>query len=119
MTLSAVAFSSFAHVLRTALGTAGSSLLLVTLILQLAAAGGTYPAAILPRFFAAIHPFLPMSYLIDAFRVVVSGGLASHLARDVGILAAMAVVALGLTVLTVARRQQLSVMDLHPPLVSP
>ena len=94
VTLGAVAFSSFAHLLRTALGTVGSSLLLVTLILQLAAAGGTYPAPILPRFFAAIHPFLPMSYLIDAFRVVVSGGLASHLARDVAILAAMAVVAL-------------------------
>ena len=119
VTLGAVAFSSFAHLLRTALGTVGSSLLLVTLILQLAAAGGTYPAAILPRYFAAIHPFLPMSYLIDAFRVVVSGGLTSHLARDVGVLAAMAVVALSLTVLTVARRKQLSVKDLHPPLVAP
>ena len=119
VTVGAVAFSSFAHLLRTALGTVGSSLLLVTLILQLAAAGGTYPAPILPRFFAAIHPFLPMSYLIDAFRVVVSGGLAAHLARDVAILAAMAVVALGLTVLTVARRKQLSVKDLHPPLVAP
>ena len=119
VTLGAVAFSSFAHLLRTALGTVGSSLLLVTLILQLAAAGGTYPAPILPRFFAAIHPFLPMSYLIDAFRVVVSGGLAANLARDVAILAAMTVVALGLTVLTVARRKQLSVKDLHPPLVAP
>ena len=119
VTLGAVAFSAFAHLLRTALGTVGSSLLLVTLILQLAAAGGTYPAPILPRFFAAIHPFLPMSYLIDAFRVVVSGGLAAHLARDVAILFAMAVVALSLTVLTVARRKQLSVKDLHPPLVAP
>ena len=43
----------------------------------------------------------------------------SQLARDVGILAAMAVAALSLTVLTVARRQQLSVKDLHPPLVAP
>ena len=119
VTLGAVAFSAFAHLLRTALGTVGSSLLLVTLILQLSAAGGTYPAPILPGFFAAIHPFLPMSYLIDAFRVVVSGGLASHLARDVAVLAAMAVVALSLTVLTIARRKQLSVKDLHPPLVAP
>ena len=119
VTLGAVAFSAFAHLLRTALGTVGSSLLLVTLILQLAAAGGTYPAPILPRFFEGIHPVLPMTYLIDAFRVVVSGGLASHLARDVAILAAMALVALSLTVLTVARRKQLSVKDLHPPLVAP
>ena len=34
-------------------------------------------------------------------------------------LAAVAVAALSLTVLTVARRQQLSVKDLHPPLVAP
>ena len=119
VTLGAVAFSAFAHLLRTALGTVGSSLLLVTLILQLAAAGGTYPAAILPGFFAAVHPFLPMSYLVDAFRVVVSGGLGAHLARDVAVLGAMALAALALTVLTVARRQQLSVKDLHPPLVAP
>ena len=119
VTLGAVAFSAFAHLMRTALGTVGASLLLVFLILQLAAAGGTYPAAILPGFFAAIHPFLPMSYLIDAFRVVVSGGLAAHLARDVAVLAAMAVAALVLTVVTVARRQQLRVKDLHPPLVAP
>ena len=119
VTLGAVAFSAFAHLLRTALGTVGSSLLLVTLILQLAAAGGTYPAPILPAFFAAIHPFLPMSYLIDAFRVVVSGGLAAHLAHDVGILAALALGALGLTVLTITRRQQFRVKDLHPPLLAP
>ena len=92
----------------------------MTLILQLAAAGGTYPAPILPEFFAAIHPFLPMSYLIDAFRVVVSGGLAAHLARDVGDpRRRWRSAALSLTVLTVARRQQLSVKDLHPPLVAP
>ncbi|SDU99547.1 putative membrane protein [Microlunatus sagamiharensis] len=119
VTLGAVAFSAVAHLLRTALGTVGASLLLVTLILQLAAAGGTYPSPILPGFFKAIHPFLPMTYLIDAFRVVVSGGLAAHLLRDVGILAALAAGALTLTVLTVARRQQFAVKDLHPPLVAP
>ena len=50
---------------------------------------------------------------------VISGGLAAHLGRDVALLAAMAVAALSLTVLTVARRQQLGVKDLHPPLVAP
>ena len=119
VTLGAVAFSAVAHLMRTALGTVGASLLLVTLILQLSAAGGTYPTPILPGFFAAIHPFLPMSYLIDAFRVVVSSGLGAHLARDVGSLAAIALGALLLTVRTVARRQELRVKDLHPPLVTP
>ncbi len=119
VTLGAVAFSAVAHLARTALGTVGASLLLVTLILQLSAAGGTYPAAILPGFFAALHPFLPMTYLIDAFRVAITGGLTAHLARDVAVLAAVAVGALVLTVLTVARRRLLRVADLHPPLVAP
>ena len=68
---------------------------------------------------SSIHPFLPMSYLVDALRVVISGGLATHLVHDVVVLAAMAVVALSVTVLTVARRQRLRVKDLHPPLVAP
>ena len=119
VTLGAVAFSAVAHLLRTALGTVGSSLLLVGLILQLAAAGGTYPAAVLPAFFAAIHPYLPMTYLVDAFRVAISGGLAAHVVRDVAVLAAVAAAALGLLVATVARRKAFSMKDLHPPLVAP
>jgi putative membrane protein len=119
VTLAAVCFSAIAHLLRTALGTPGSSLLLVLLILQLSAAGGTYPGPLLPGFFQAISPFLPMTYLIDAFRVVISGGLMSHLVRDVLILAAVAAAALGATTLVVRRRQQFSMKDLHPPLTAP
>jgi putative membrane protein len=118
-TLAAICFSAIAHLLRTALGTPGSSLLLVLLILQLTAGGGTYPAPLLPGFFAAIHPFLPMTYLIDAYRVAISGGELSHLAGDAAVLAAVAVVVLSLTVLTVHRRKEFSMRDLHPPLVAP
>ena len=117
--IGAITFSAVAHLLRTALGTVGSSLLLVGLILQLAAAGGTYPAAVLPTFFAALHPFLPMTYLVDAFRVAISGGLAAHVVRDVAVLAGVAAAALGLLVATVARRKAFSMKDLHPPLVAP
>ncbi|GAB3765405.1 YhgE/Pip domain-containing protein [Microlunatus parietis] len=119
VTLAAICFSAIAHLLRTALGTPGSSLLLVWLILQLTSAGGTYPSPVLPGFFAAIAPYMPMTYLIDAFRITISGGEASHLIRDVIVLAAVAVLALGLCALTVLRRQRFSMRDLHPPLVSP
>ncbi|WP_375429939.1 YhgE/Pip family protein [uncultured Friedmanniella sp.] len=119
VTLAAICFSAIAHLLRTALGTPGSSLLLVLLILQLTAAGGTYPPELLPGFFAMLHPFLPMTYLIDAYRVAISGGLLSHVARDAGVLAAVTVVVLSLTVLTVHRRKQFGLKDLHPPLVAP
>lgn len=115
--LGAVAFSAIAHLLRSALGTPGSALLLVWLILQLASAGGTYPPAVLPRFFSAIHPYMPMSYLIDAFRVTISGGETAHLVTDVIVLGSIAVGALGLGVLMLIRKQRLSMRDLHPPLV--
>jgi putative membrane protein len=119
LVLAACCFSAIAHLLRTALGTAGSSLLLVLLILQLSSTGGTYPTPLLPGFFAAIGPAMPMTYLIDGFRIVISGGELSHLARDVGVLAGVLLVVHTLTVLVVRRRQGFSLKDLHPPLVSP
>jgi putative membrane protein len=117
--LGAVCFSSIAHLLRSGLGTPGSSILLVWLILQLTSAGGTYPAPVLPVFFQAIAPYMPMTYLIDAYRVVISGGELSHLARDATILLIGTLLALGLGVLVVRKRQQFALRDLHPPLVSP
>lgn len=119
LVLAACCFSAIAHLLRTALGTAGSSLLLVLLILQLASTGGTYPTPLLPGFFAAISPFMPMTYLIDAFRITISGGEMSHLVRDVTVLAIGLIVTQALVVLVVSRRQGFSMKDLHPPLVTP
>ena len=117
--LGALAWSLVAHLLRTALGTPGSSALLVLLILQLVASEGLYPKEILPPFFAQLSPWLPMTYLIDAYRIVISGGLMSHLGRDLGILAVFSVVNLGLLWLVVSRRRTLRMKDLHPPLMTP
>lgn len=119
VTLAAVCSSAIEHLLLTALSTPGSSLLLVLLILQLGAASGTYPPELLPGFFAATHPFLPMTYLVDAFRIVISGGQAAHLVGDVMVLVAVAGAALALVVATVRRRQRFRMADLHPPLVAP
>lgn len=114
--LVALVFSVIAHFLRTALGLPGSALLLVWLILQLASTGGTYPAAILPPFFRWISPFMPITYSIDAFRVVISGGLWSHFTRDVLVLAVIGLTTLALDVLAVGARQRFRMSDLHPPL---
>lgn len=116
LVLAACCFSAIAHLLRTALGEAGTSLLLVVLILQLASTGGTYPTALLPEFFAAISPFMPMTYLIDAFRVTISGGELTHLARDMAVLFGILVVTHALVVLVVRRRQAFTMEDLHPSL---
>jgi putative membrane protein len=91
----------------------------VLLILQLTSAGGTYPPPLLPWFFDAVHPLLPMTYLVDAFRIAISGGELSHLLRDVTVLLLVAVVALGLAVAAVHRRKQFRMADLHPALITP
>ena len=52
-------------------------------MLQLSSTGGTYPAAVLPPFFAALHPFMPISYTIDAYRVAISGGCLLYTSRCV------------------------------------
>ena len=119
LVLAACCFSAIAHLLRTALGEAGSSLLLVLLILQLASTGGTYPTPLLPGFFASLSPFMPMTYLIDGFRVVISGGELSHLARDAGVLLCIVLAVHALSVLVVRRRQGFTIKDLHPPLAGP
>lgn len=57
-----------------ALGKAGSFLMLIFLILQLGGSGGTYPVQLSNGFFQAIHPFLPMTYSVDALRNTLSIG---------------------------------------------
>lgn len=117
--LGALCFSSVAHLLRTALGTVASAITLVWLVLQLPTSGGTYPAQLLPPFFAALSPVMPMTYLIDGYRVVISGGQVDHLVRDVVVLGIITVTSMALCGLVVLRRQQFRLRDLHPPLVAP
>ena len=114
--LAAVCFTAIAHLLRTALGVVGSALTLVLLMIQLTSCAGIYPAETLPAPLRAIHPLMPMTYLVDALRVAFTGGLADHLWRDVAVLAGFAVLALLITVLVVSRRKRLTLRDLHPAL---
>ena len=114
--LVAVVFSLIAHLVQTALGTPGSAVLLVLLILQLASTGGTYPAEVLPGFFQALHPFMPMSYSIEAFRNAISGGPDQRFWVPVVVLMGIGAAALALDVLVVRRRRRFRMKDLHPAL---
>lgn len=114
--LAVVAFTAIAHLLRTAFGVVGSALTLVLLMVQLTACGGLYPVETLPLPLRAIHPYLPMSYLVDGLRIVFTGGPSDHLWRDVAVLGGTAVIALSLTVFAVSRRRRLRLADLHPVL---
>ena len=115
VTLVSLAFSSVAHLLRTSLGLVATAAMLILLIIQLTAAGGTYPPQLLPPFFATIGHFMPMTYTISAFRIGISGGLMGNFARDAALMVFLFCSCMALLVLVVRRRRRFSVKDLHPP----
>jgi len=112
----ALAFSLFAHLVMTALGTPGSAVLLVTLILQLGSAGGTYPADVLPPFFRWVSPLMPMTHSINAIRYALSGGQPAQFWGAVAFLAVFGAACLFLDMAVVRRRQRFRMKDLHPAL---
>ncbi|MGW5648510.1 YhgE/Pip family protein [Saccharopolyspora sp. NPDC003752] len=114
VSLAAVAFVAIDHFLRTALGAVGDLLSLVLLIIQLTASGGLYPMETAPAPFQAVHPFLPMTYLVDGLRVTISGGVTEHLLRDVAVLTGFLVVFLALTTLVVQHQRVWNIGRLHP-----
>ncbi len=69
-----VCFAALVQWLNARFGAAGRILVLAFLMLQLTSAGGTYPVQTSPGFFNAVHPFLPMSYVVEALRRLITGG---------------------------------------------
>lgn len=72
--LTSVVFVALNHGFGAMFGPVGKFVALVLIALQVSGAGGTYPVKTLPGFFQAIHPWLPMSHAIDAFRGTIGGG---------------------------------------------
>lgn len=114
LVLAAGTFVAIDHFLRMSFGVIGSALILVLLIIQLTACGGLYPIETTPAPFRAVHPLIPMTYLVDGLRVTVSGGLAGNLVRDFVVLAGFLVVFLGATALMVRRQRVWTLGRLHP-----
>ena len=55
-------------------GDAGKFINILLLMLQITSSAGSYPLETSPEFFKNIHPFLPMTYAVAAFREIISGG---------------------------------------------
>src|SRR5699024_6540839 len=109
-------FTLSAYLARNAFGLVGSAVLLVLLMLQLISSAGIYPVETLPGVLQAIHPYLPMSYVVDALRIVFTGGSMSRLAADVTVLAGIAVAVFAAGVAMSARKRTWSLISVHPPL---
>ena len=72
--LTSLVFVALNHGFGALFGPVGKFVALVLIALQISGAGGTYPVATLPPFFQAIHPYLPITHAVDAFRAAIGGG---------------------------------------------
>ncbi|GLX36610.1 hypothetical protein Sros01_26830 [Streptomyces roseochromogenus] len=109
-------FAAIVQWLNAKFGAAGRILVLAVLMLQLTSAGGTYPVETSPGFFNAIHPYLPMSYIVEGLRRLITGGDLAPVWQGCGVLVAFTAGALALIALA-ARGKQVWTMDrLHPEL---
>lgn len=115
--LTAAGFTAIMQLLGAALGPAGRILSLALLMLQLTSSGGTYPVQTEPWFFQAIHPLLPMTYVVQALRHTINGGAGGTVVTGVLALLAYGLGALALTVAVTRRKRHLTSSDLHPELV--
>ncbi|WP_028811442.1 YhgE/Pip family protein [Streptomyces flavidovirens] len=109
-------FSAIVQWLNARFGAAGRILVLALLMLQLTSAGGTYPVQTSPGFFNAIHPFLPMSYVVEGLRRLITGGGLEPVWTGSAVLLAFTVGALALTAVSARRKQVWTLDRLHPEL---
>jgi putative membrane protein len=117
LALAAAAFAAIMQLLGAALGPAGRIVALALLMLQLTSSGGTYPVQTTPGFFQAVHPLLPMTYVVEALRHAIDGGPAGTVIVGLLALIGYGVGALLATVLVAHRSRQLTPSGLHPELV--
>ncbi|MFF9348648.1 YhgE/Pip family protein [Streptomyces sp. NPDC014734] len=109
-------FAAIVQWLNARFGAAGRILVLAVLMLQLTSAGGTYPVQTSPGFFNAIHPYLPMSYIVDGLRRLITGGDLGPVWHGCAVLLAFTVGALALTAVAARRKQVWTLNRLHPDL---
>ncbi|WP_432039740.1 YhgE/Pip family protein [Streptomyces cucumeris] len=109
-------FVAIVQWLNARFGPAGRILVLALLMLQLTSAGGTYPVQTSPHFFNVIHPFLPMSYVVDGLRRLITGGGLGPVWLACAVLIGYTVAALALTAWSARSKQVWSVDRLHPEL---
>jgi putative membrane protein len=85
--------------LTSALGNAGKALSIIILVLQITGTGGIFPVELLPPFFQAIHPYLPLTYAVGALREVVGGVIWSIYWTNIAVLSLFPVATFIITVL--------------------
>jgi putative membrane protein len=99
------------------LGAAGRLLALVLLVIQLAASGGSYPVELSSPFFQWLHTYIPVTDAINAMRYAMFGSYEGLYGLFMVRLALIALVSLGVALLSRRRWQYIADERFRSPLV--
>ncbi|QXE18419.1 YhgE/Pip domain-containing protein [Clostridium sp. 001] len=81
-----IIFTMIIYTLVSVLGNVGKALVMILLVLQISASGGTFPIQVTPKFFQIINPLLPFTHAVAGMRETVGGIISSLLLKDALIL---------------------------------
>lgn len=105
MVLTSLTFVAINQALVALLGAPGRFVGLMLIVLQLSAAGGTYPIQTAPSFLQAISQWLPLTHSVESFRSLIAGGDIG-IAQGVAVLVAWLGGALVVTVIAAVRARR-------------
>lgn len=114
--LTALVFTAIMQFLMAAFGFPGKFVAIILLMLQLTASAGTFPIQTTPDFFQAINPYMPMSYVVQGMRQIMTGLDYGTVGFDCFVLAAIGIVCFALTAVVAYRKRTVRMDDLHPVL---
>lgn len=81
--LTSMAFMMLFYFFNILMGKIGSFILLVFMVLQLSGAAGTYPIELSDSFYQKLHPYMPFTYTVNAFRSTIATELSISKERGV------------------------------------
>ncbi len=114
--VTAMCFAAIIQFFRASLGTVGMVVIVVLLMLQLCTAAGTFPIETELPFFQVLNPFLPMTYVVNGFRMAMAGLSLDYFWPDAVVLLAFMVGFLVCTLLVARKKRRASMSTLYPPL---
>lgn len=71
--LASMAFTALIQGIVALLGSSGKFVVLILLVLQLVASGGTFPWQTIPQPLHVLHQILPMGHVVDGMRILIYG----------------------------------------------
>lgn len=90
-------FIAIVQMLTVVAGDVGRFISLVFLILQLASSAGTFPIELVPDTLQKLHPFMPMTYSVEAYRSIITTTNTSIITTNLIILSIIGVICVAIS----------------------